>query len=116
MGYLILPLILCSEAPGFSSLCPLLFRKLSDSICHRVTRESSCWDGPGNLILTCQDSRVLMGGVEGALAFPLYNLVLRDGQQVGILEFLERGSGWGARTPESHVWERRGVREGGEGM
>ena len=59
---------------------------------------------------------MLVGGVEGALAFPLYNLVLRDGQQVGILAFLERGSGWGARTPESHVWERRGVREDGEGM
>lgn len=57
-----------------------------------------------------------MGGVKGALAFPLHDLVLQDGQQVGILEFLEGGSGWGARTPESHVWERRGMRKEGKGM
>lgn len=28
LGYLILPLILCSEAPGFPSLCPLAFQEI----------------------------------------------------------------------------------------
>lgn len=28
LGYLILPLILCSEAPGFPSLCPLTFQEI----------------------------------------------------------------------------------------
>lgn len=46
-------------------------------------------------MLTCQDSRVLMGRVKRALAFPLHNLVLGDGQQVGISEFLKGGRGWG---------------------
>lgn len=87
---------------------------MSDSICHRVTWESGCWDGPRNLILTCQDSCVFMGGVKGALAFSLHNLVLQDGQQVGILEFLEGGRGWGARTPESHVQEIWGCEGGRE--
>lgn len=74
------PSDLMSEAPGFPCLCQIP--------CHRVTWESRCWDGPGNVILTYQDSCVLVGGVKGALAFPLHNLVLRDGQQVGISEFL----------------------------
>lgn len=59
-------------------------------------------DGPGNLILTYQDSRVLMGGIKGALAFPLHNLVLGDGQQVGILEFLcVRGKAGGLEYHQS---------------
>lgn len=65
---------------------PVLQGALSD-----VTWGSGRWAGPGAPILTYQDSRVLVGGVEGALAFPLCHLVLRDGQQVGILEFLEWG-------------------------
>lgn len=77
-----------------------------------MTQEGRRWDGPRNLILTHHDSRVLVGWVEGALAFPLYDIVLQDGHKVGIFEFLEGGRGWGARTPESHVWEIRG-HEGG---
>lgn len=115
LGCPISPQILCSAAPGSPSLCPLPFRKLSDSICHRGTWESRRWDGPGNLILTYQDSRVLMGRIKRALPFPLHNPVLRDGQQIGILEFLEGGGGWETRTPESHIWKTRGVREEGKG-
>lgn len=64
-------------------------------------------------ILTYQNGRVLVGRVKGTLAFPLYHLVLQDGQQVGILEFLKGGRGWGPRTPGSHLWEGRGRREEG---
>lgn len=83
-----LPVIRCPKAPGFPSLCSPPFRKWSDFL---VPRKADA----ANLSLTCQDRRVLMGGVEGALAFPLHDLVLGDGHQVGILEFLKGGRGWG---------------------
>ena len=76
-----------------------------------MTGESSRRDGPGDPTLTCHDSRVLVGGVEGALAFPLHDPVLRDGQQFGVLEFLEGGTWLGG--PECQRKERRALREEG---
>lgn len=46
------------------------------------------------------DSRVLVGGVEGALAFPLHDPVLRDGQQFRVLEFLEGNVAGGKQEKE----------------
>lgn len=69
----------------------------------RVARKGKFLDGLECPTLTNQDSCVLVSRVKGALALPIHDLVYQDGQQEGILEFLEEGRGWEPRMPGSHV-------------
>lgn len=91
---LALRLLVCS-APFFGKLSYLTFP--------RVTTKGKFQDSPQSLALTDQDSCVLVSRVKGALTLPICDLVLQDGQQEGILEFLEGGRGWEPRMPGSHV-------------
>ena len=92
--------------PGRLLLCSVpSLGKLSYLAFPRVARKGK-FDGLGSRTLTDQDSCVLVNRIEGALALPVHDLACQDGQQEGILEFLEGGRGWEPRMPGSHVWEK----------
>lgn len=84
------------------------FQELSASIFHRTTQKSGCWEPDTHLP---RQPCAYGQGQKGFGLFPPQPCPRRwaTGRNLGVPKGGER---LGARTPESHVWEMRGVREG----